>query len=55
LRRIAFEAALSIEAFVAGLSPAQRARAPRAAEMLGHAWVAHKPLERRQIAGAPRF
>jgi hypothetical protein len=43
----------ALEAFVAVLALAQLVRALGAAEVLGHARVAHQPLEQRQAAAPP--
>src|SRR3954452_24044789 len=43
----------ALEALVAALTLAQLLRALGAAEVLGHARVAHQPLEQRQVAAAP--
>src|SRR6266536_4381181 len=43
----------ALEALVAALTLAQLVRALGAAEVLGHARVAHQPLEQRQVAAAP--
>jgi hypothetical protein len=43
----------ALEAFVAALTLAQLVRGLGAAEMVGHARVAHQALEQRQVAAAP--
>ena len=43
----------ALEALVAALTLAQLVRALGAAEVLGHARVAHQPLEQRQVAAMP--
>src|SRR6266542_2037756 len=43
----------ALEALVAALTLAQLVRALGAAEVLGHARIAHQPLEQRQVAAAP--
>src|SRR5262249_44641157 len=43
----------ALEALVAALALAQLLRALWAAEVLGHARVAHQPLEQREVAAAP--
>src|SRR5262249_29152004 len=43
----------ALEALVAALTLAQLVRALGAAEMLGHARVAHEPFEKRQVAAPP--
>ena len=43
----------ALEALVTVLPLAQLVRALGAAEVLGHPWVAHQPLEQRQITASP--
>jgi hypothetical protein len=43
----------ALEALVAALPLAQLVRALGVAEVLGHARIAHQPLEQRQVAAAP--
>src|ERR671936_516162 len=45
----------ALEALVAALTLAQLLRALGAAEVLGHARVAHQALEQRQVAAVPRL